>query len=134
MSKRTELEGQLHSALKAHLAIYEEAIPLAESLAERYDLSEACQTKMDQLDKIMQRAAAHEASMAGLKAAWSSEFAGQSSEIQSISRQLAERIELLIKLTSIVEKRALDCKSSLEPQLDTQLKIKKAQAAYSLNQ
>lgn len=129
MSPDPQQQTIIRELLLQQSRIYDQAIPIAETLALHYDVSQERQEQLTSLDQLMKEAGARYQEMIGITGA--NIDPSHSEPVKEASAHLARQIERLMPLINRIEQRAQEAKKRLYPELNESIRARKMHAAYA---
>jgi hypothetical protein len=130
MQSDEQFRSETLAQLRDQVDIYGQALPIAIHLADRYDLSNECQTNLARLGELMNEAALRNQKLA----AQSTETLRamlQYPEIRQTSRELSEQIDRLMKVFATLEEQATRLRQNMQPATGPNLLRSRIRSAYS---
>jgi hypothetical protein len=130
MSQTRNCRERVHKHLVNQIDLHTRAFPLAKSLADNFDVGAERQAELSVLEGLMRQAATENQQMSTLVGSLAEEDK-RDPVIQDATSQLASQVTRMIELFDQIEKRALDAKQRMLPELNQSLRAQRMHAAYS---
>ena len=126
-----QIQQEIEKHLRNQIAVYRQALPIAEELSRKYDLGAERQGQLDHMEGLMKQGANEYSEMSALVA--SQPNSENSQTIKDSSSQLADIMHELIPLIDMIEEKAKQARQRLYPEIDESLRAQRMQNAYSRN-
>jgi len=128
MSLSSQQQEQVVQLLHEQTATYRQAIPIAETLSQNFDVSPERQQQLTELDRIMIQAGHRYMEMMEVVSAERME--SYPAEIQQASRDLTDLLERLMPMIESIENRAKEVRKRLYPEVNQSMRAQQMQNAY----
>ncbi len=128
--QQTDLNDRLIQVLQDQIDAYAQLHPLADELAICYDLGNRSQQLLQQLNELIMEAVKRDELILSLRAQLREHSESVRDDVQQKSSELANSIQLGMRLFDKIESKAIAARDQLVPQVNRQVRARKMKTAY----